>query len=109
MNIRVVVPIYVHAPTQWPVPYDRFGVKNNGDVRFRQKAVGEYTLDTKHFIGIVSPQEFQPPDPITYTHFGTVVRFVTVTISGVEERLVGSTYSRLVVAPESRSVFELAC
>jgi hypothetical protein len=110
MNIRVNVPVYVRDLAEWPLPLANFGVKNTGEVRFRQKAVGEYTADEEYFIGIVSPAQFQPPTPITYTHFGTVVRFITVTLAGIEEHHTSNTsHTRFIVSPESRSALALEC
>jgi hypothetical protein len=109
MNIRVTVPIYVRDAAEWPLPLANFGVKNNGDVRFRQKAVGEYTADAAHFIGIVSPAQFQPPVPISFIHFGTAVRFITVTLAGIEEHQTSTSHTRFIVSPESRSVLALEC
>jgi hypothetical protein len=110
MNIRVVVPTYVLGADTWPNPLEAFGVKNNGDVRYRQQAVGQYTTDPAHFIGVVSASQYQPTTPLEYVHFGTTVRFIVVTISGVEERGThAGNYDVLIVSPESQAPFALKC
>jgi hypothetical protein len=110
MNIRIVVPTYVLGTDTWPLPLDVFGVKNNGDVRYRQQAVGLYTADPTYFIGIVSAPQYQPSPPIEYTRFGTTVRFIVVTVAGTEERgTFPGAYELLVVSPEFPAAFALKC
>lgn len=112
MVVRLGVYTYVVGDAPWPTPLQPFGVRNNRDVRYRQKAVGEYTADPAYFIGIVSPAQFQPATPIEYTHFGTTVRYVTVTVAGTEEVRTndgGAVFEVLIVAPEFPGVFRLPC
>ena len=95
MAIRVLIPIYLESPKkEWPKPFDPFAIVNKRELSIGGRQVGMYPSEqtATTTIGFLSSNQWQPNyklrPMLELTIMGRHVRYVVVTIVGIEFEIV---------------------